>query len=307
MQFSSYPGYLWSSDDFYQMREQRLVVQETTQNVDYSNTTIFLPISPFNSQPCWIRTLNANRLASSGAQWGAVFALLNSGTYSNQWEVVDMKLFTAGVMPVADSGLLTIVSQIPGSVKTFDATDVLVTQGYWGGYNIPWLYEHYLALGLAHLLATTGDQENSFRNCSRYRIFARDQGNVITAEDHRALLRYNQFQTDPLSAGQPAHAIAARQDLQLPLPILYGALDAKTTAASLMTGTAVSQCCTSVAQSGPTTYNQAPFAWTTRPSWIALKPLGCPNVYNFAWQNFNLATVLEPTSFRSDSGIPISA
>jgi len=79
MQFSAYPGYLWSSDDFYQMREQRLVVQETTQNIDYSNETIFLPVSPFGAQPAWIRTLVANRLATSGAQWGAVFSQLNGG------------------------------------------------------------------------------------------------------------------------------------------------------------------------------------------------------------------------------------
>jgi hypothetical protein len=294
MQFSSYPGYMWSSDDFYQMREQRLVVQETTQNIDYSNATIFLPVSPFNQLPAWVRTLSANRLATSGATWGQVFAQYNGGTYSNQWEVVDMKAFVIGTMPAQNSGVLTIVSQIPGQVKTFDASLILSTQTYWGGFNIPYLYEHYVALGLPNVLASTGDAENSWHNSSRYHIFARDHGKVSSADAHRRMLRYNQFQTDPLSRGSPVHAIAARQDLQQPLPVLYGALDAKTTSASLMTGTSLDQCCMAVVQSGPTTDDQTPFNWASRPSWLARKPAGQPNLFNFTWQHINLATLVPP-------------
>jgi hypothetical protein len=267
-------------------------VQETTQNIDYDNATIFLAVSPFNSQPAWIRVLIANRMATSGTQWGALFSYQNGGTYNNQWEIVDMKAFTTGVMPTANSGVLTIVSQIPSGVKMFDASDLLTSRGYWAGYNIPWLYEHYVALGLSNLLAKTGDQEYSFRNCSRYNIFLRDQGNVKNADDHRHMLRYNKYQTDPLSQNKPSHAIAARDDLRLPLPITYGALDAKTTAASLMTGTTVAQCCSVVTQSGPTTDNQIPFAWSTRPAWLARKPLGQPLIFNFPWTTYNLAALI---------------
>jgi hypothetical protein len=288
MQFSSYPAYTWSSDDFYQLRDQRLVVQETTQNIDYSNATIFLPISPFEAVPTWVRTMVANRLATSGASWAAAFQRFNGGTYSNQWEIVDMKVFTAGVMPVAGNGLLTVVSQIPGQIISWDATAQLLTDSYWAGYNIPWLYSHYVALGLESIYQSTGDEENSFRNCSRHNIFKREQRGVASVIAHRRVLRYNRFKTDPLSEGDPLHAIASRQDLTAPLPILYGALDAKVTSASLMTPQA---CCTALAQSGPTTDDQQPFAWTSRPSWIARKPAGQPDVFNFSWQAFNLSSV----------------
>jgi hypothetical protein len=283
------------------LRESRLVVQETTQNIDYTNATIFLPISPFEAMPTWVRTMVANRLAASGASWAAAFQRLNGGTYSNQWEIVDMKVFTAGVVPVAGNGLLTVVSQIPGQIISWDATAQLLADSYWAGYNIPWLYEHYVALGLESVYKSTGDEENSFRNCSRHNIFKREQRGVASAIAHRRVLRYNRYKTDPLSEGDPLHAVASRQDLTAPLPILYGALDAKVTSASLMTAQA---CCTALAQSGPTTDDQQPFAWTSRPSWITRKPAGQPDVFNFSWQAFNLSSAFPaPASGGSPGGI----
>jgi len=41
------------------------------------------------------------------------------------------------------------------------------------------------------------------------------------------LMRYNQFQTDPLSKGNPALSIAARKDLDANNPDCRGATDAK--------------------------------------------------------------------------------
>jgi len=37
----------------------------------------------------WQRTTLANRLATNGESWFSIFGTFNSGTYNNQWIVVD--------------------------------------------------------------------------------------------------------------------------------------------------------------------------------------------------------------------------
>ena len=41
----------------------------------------------------WIRTIVANRVADGGKSWSDFFSMHNSGTYNNQWMVIDYKLF----------------------------------------------------------------------------------------------------------------------------------------------------------------------------------------------------------------------
>jgi hypothetical protein len=43
-----------------------------------------------------IRSTVANRLALTGAEWVEIFKNYNSGTYNNQWMVVDYNQFRAG-------------------------------------------------------------------------------------------------------------------------------------------------------------------------------------------------------------------
>ncbi len=59
--------------------------------------------------------------------------------------------------------------------------------------------------------------DNVYETAPRARIFRRDAANVTCLADMKRLLRYNRFQTDPLSGGNPAAAIAARYDLD-PVP-----------------------------------------------------------------------------------------
>lgn len=83
----------------------------------------------------WIRNLVANRLAYTGQDWAKLFSLYNSGTYNNQWMIVDSKLFSPG-KPLAN-GLLTVLEQMPGNVTWADKTDILRSTSYWASYNIP--------------------------------------------------------------------------------------------------------------------------------------------------------------------------
>src|SRR5699024_5870559 len=82
---SSYPGLVYSADDFY-ITSSGLVIQETTNN-DYDNRTYRL--DPRKMVFEFIRNAVANRMATSGMEWSLTFAYENSGTYNNQFMIVD--------------------------------------------------------------------------------------------------------------------------------------------------------------------------------------------------------------------------
>lgn len=82
---SSYPGKLNSLDDFYVV-STGLVVSETTN--DLMNNTLFAFIKP-TTVPTGFRAMIANRLAKDGRHWTRTFEKHNSGTYNNQWIVID--------------------------------------------------------------------------------------------------------------------------------------------------------------------------------------------------------------------------
>jgi hypothetical protein len=86
----------------------------------------------------WQRVRLANALATDGSEWADLVARHNSGTYNNQYIVIDLKRFTPRA-PLPD-GLLTVVEQLPGFVKAEDATPLLV-QGYFASFNVPFFRE----------------------------------------------------------------------------------------------------------------------------------------------------------------------
>lgn len=54
----------------------------------------------------------------------------------------------------------------------------------------------------------------SYEHCVRANIFRRDQTNVTSIESMKRMMRYNNYQVDPLSLGNPGYAIASRFDLR---------------------------------------------------------------------------------------------
>lgn len=88
--FSSYPGELFSDDDFYLLSESNMVVLQTTNHI--FNDSILEILTP-RSAVSWQRVRVANMLAANGSAWAALLAQENSGTYNNQYMVVDLKRF----------------------------------------------------------------------------------------------------------------------------------------------------------------------------------------------------------------------
>eukprot|EP01124_Arcella_intermedia_P007924 TRINITY_DN1490_c0_g1_i1.p1 TRINITY_DN1490_c0_g1~~TRINITY_DN1490_c0_g1_i1.p1 ORF type:complete len:540 (+),score=100.73 TRINITY_DN1490_c0_g1_i1:93-1622(+) len=272
--FSSYAANLQSTDDYYVLDNQ-MVVAETTNEV--FNNSLYLNYFSEETVPEWIRVIVANRMADSGLNWVSAFSKYNSGTYNNQWQVIDYKLFVPG-KPI-QPGTLWIAEQIPGFVFSADKSDFLANGGFWPSYNIPYFIENYNISGYPSLFEKYGNTY-SYQNCARAQIFRRDAGKVQTLQDLKRIMRYNEYQTDPLSLQDACRSISARCDLNTPWtanPLneysAFGAIDSKVTDASLVKDLK------SWIVSGPAWDSQPPFAWTNQ--WKGVPRFGMPDVYAF--------------------------
>lgn len=121
--FSSSPGLLSSVDDFFLVQgpDSHLSVIETSLDVfDYH---VLEKIQP-HSVLSWIRSRVSNQLAVSGSDWTRVFSMHHSGTYTNQWMIIDMNKFDSFKQP--KPGFFTVLEEIPGYVHWEDMTQHLV-------------------------------------------------------------------------------------------------------------------------------------------------------------------------------------
>lgn len=78
--FSSYPGVLSSSDDYYTTLPSLLTVMETTNSV--MNQSLFVNYISPKTVPFWVRVMTATRMARGGKDWAAYFAAYNRYTFS---------------------------------------------------------------------------------------------------------------------------------------------------------------------------------------------------------------------------------
>ncbi|NXX76591.1 PLBLB protein, partial [Urocolius indicus] len=280
--FSSYPGTIFSGDDFY-ILSSGLVTLETT--IGNNNPARWKLLEPRGSVLEWLRNIVANRLARSGAEWAGVFQRFNSGTYNNQWMVVDYKEFPAK----RPRGVLTVLEQIPGLVVVADRTELLYQQGYWASYNLPYFEEISNASGIPELVRKYGDWFTYDKN-PRAQIFRRNQTLVRDLDSMIRLMRSNNYLQDPLSRCKGCdppqnaeNAISARSDLNpangtYPFPALrqrcHGGTDAKVTSRGLARALAL------VAASGPAWDDVPPFRWSTSPC-SRLLHMGHPDLWTF--------------------------
>lgn len=145
LSFSSYPGVISSLDDFYILDSGLMMIQTTNSVLNYS---LYDSITP-NALSAWQRVRLANTLASSGKSWYETVRRYNSGTYNNQYMIIDLKLFTP--KEELKEGLLWVIEQIPGLVVGEDLTNIL-KQGYWSSYNVPYFKTIYEKSGYSLLV-----------------------------------------------------------------------------------------------------------------------------------------------------------
>ncbi|XP_029778050.1 putative phospholipase B-like 2 [Suricata suricatta] len=284
--FSSYPGTLFSCDDFY-IVGSGLVTLETT--IGNRNPALWKYVQPQGCVLEWVRNIVANRLALDGDSWTDIFQKFNSGTYNNQWMIVDYKAFVPGG-PSPRRRVLTVLEQIPGMVVVADKTSELYQKTYWASYNIPYFESVFNASGMQALVAQYGDWF-SYDGSPRAQIFRRNQSLVRDLDSMTRLMRYNDFLHDPLSlckACRPQanaeNAISARSDLNpangsYPFQALqqrsHGGIDVKVTSMALAKAFRL------VAASGPTWDQLPPFQWSSSP-FSGLLHMGQPDLWKFS-------------------------
>mmetsp|Transcript_53706 Transcript_53706/g.154160 ORF Transcript_53706/g.154160 Transcript_53706/m.154160 type:complete len:371 (-) Transcript_53706:163-1275(-) len=267
---SSYPGFLSSTDDYYQIGD--LVIIETT--LPNYNDELFRLIKP-EAFPYWVRAMVANQLAISGPDWMEIFQKYNSGTYNCMWMVVDYGKFQPG--EPLQKGLLTVGEQLPGYFHYEDQTQTL-GYGYWPSYNAA-VYPETARLIKQDQMQKVKGNSFSYEMVERAQIFRRDQGDILSDEGIQHILRYNKFQSDPIAHAEPCNQLACRSDLGKPgVRTAFGATDAKYTSSRLV------QRGETVIQSGPTHDDQPVFDWRAVPELAAATPhVGHPDRFNFGW------------------------
>jgi len=278
---SGYPGAINSNDDFY-LTSANLYVMETTNNV--FNNSLFDNLTP-ESLTCWIRTMIALRLANNGKEWCDIFQKYNSGTYNNQFMVLDMKLIDIDKKDIS-SGALYIIEQLPGYCGVEDVT-LFLKKGYWPSYNTPFIKEIREIAGYNKILKERPELYDSYdySGCARANIFRRDQSNVNDINSFFKLLRYNDFQNDPLSKGDPGNVIAYRGDLDKSNSC-FGATDLKFSSLNDIKNKKV------FLINGPTKEQQEIFDWTItkciESNPIRFKTYGQVNRYDFDVVEYNI-------------------
>jgi hypothetical protein len=254
--FSSYPGSMSSVDDFYYL-DSKLVVMETT-NSNF-NDTLYDLLKP-ETILTWVRVMVANRLASSGEEWVEIFKRENSGTYNNQFQVLDLNKVNLEKKEINEKALM-VIEQLPEYTESADLTQVL-TKGYWPSYNIPYFKKIYEMSGYVEMIGQNESLYDSYdySGSDRPKIYRREQTNVKNAEDFGKLLRYNDYEEDDCSKKNAAWTIAARYDLNtkgVGRALCYGAIDVKfISAKELLGGKNIVHII-----SGPTNDKQPTFSW----------------------------------------------
>lgn len=294
MSFTSSPGLLYSGDDFY-VTDAGLTVVETT--IENYNSSLWALVAP-ESVLTWARAMVANRLAETGDAWTEILVKHNSGTCNNQWIVVDYKRFVPE-QPLR-AGTVWISETMPGYARRGDVTDVVLTQGSWPSYNIPYFRDIQRAGGYfaKQKQEPHKAEQYNYTQAPRARMFARArrEGWVTSREDFMRLMRYNHL-GDPLSKGDACNSISARCDLNphsSPLYKCFGALDSKFSAyrGDVRTDTSF------YGVAGPTHDDEKPFSWRLQNTSVdGCRPsqhVGQPETFDFGWYAFPSVLVLEP-------------
>uniref|UniRef100_A0A8C7PH00 Phospholipase B-like n=1 Tax=Oncorhynchus mykiss TaxID=8022 RepID=A0A8C7PH00_ONCMY len=280
--FSSYPGSIFSGDDFY-ILSTGLVTLETT--IGNSNPALWKFVQPTGAVMEWLRNIVANRLATTGKVWAEIFSKHNSGTYNNQWMIVDYRHFTPGMTETKEQ-LFTVLEWMVIICSAFTCICVTHTLAL---CLCRYYEEVFNASGCRELVEQFGPWFSLDMN-PRAQIFRRNQSHVTDMDSMVRLMRYNNFKEDPLSRCEgcdpPANGentISARSDLNqangtYPFGALkqrpHGGTDMKVTSYEMWREFGF------LAASGPT-WDQVPaFQWSSSP-YSDLMHMGHPDTWAF--------------------------
>lgn len=271
--FSSYPGCISSTDDWYQM-DNGLVVMDTSLEV--IDGAVYDRVD--DKVPPFMHVMAVNRMAATGSHWASLMQERSQNSNSAQWLVVDYNLFVPGQRVPGNT--LWAVEQVPGLTHKADVSEVLNLNGYWASYNRPYFPDVRALSGHKEAEREYGPLY-SYANNPRASIFKKIGPNVADLFSMRSAMNRNTFPKEGTTPSSPSHAISARYDLDPDGGAFpNGGIDAKVTNRCLFR---MLQC---QAVSGPTHDTQPVFRWTADngldifPGW---PHIGMPDIFNFDW------------------------
>lgn len=223
-------GMVGSVDDFYVSDSNLMVFETSLLNNNESYSKQYVTPQRLNY---WIRANAAMFAARNGEEWVDLFIKDNSGTYNNDYYVIDINKFTPGKKPTKD--LVWLIEQTPSDkIYKSDVTENLTKKGHIASFNVPVSKEIYDLMDYAKYANLNTLYVPYFENC-RYLISEREMPLVKNFDDFLHIGRYNHYKTDEYSKGNPLATIAARNELntsELNDDYFEGALDNKACRAS---------------------------------------------------------------------------
>ena len=185
---SSYPGFVFSFDDFY-LSSNNLAIFETTFSNFNETLNQYITSSTLLD---WIRIALSVRVATDGPSFKEVFEKQNSGTYNNQWVVVDYNKLNS-----VDSGLpegtVTVSEQLPGYVFYKDFSKEVEETGYFGSFNVPNI-EETIAMGN---ITANAQGNKAFWNhpteCCRAKIAKDNVDSIVDMDSIKKFMKLNQY------------------------------------------------------------------------------------------------------------------
>jgi hypothetical protein len=205
-------GLVSSVDDFF-ITGAGLMIFETSMEVE--NSTLYeLYVKP-QTVMNWVRTALGAFTATNVGEWEDAFLKHNSGTYNNEYFIVDTKLLNADTQ--VSSNLVHSVFQAPGPERFIeDLTAELYSEGFISSFNVPKNQAAAKYIGWDEAVALGGPNGCHYSECPRYLISKRESPRLANFTNFRNFMRYAGYKRDAYSLyhGQPYHSycISARGD-----------------------------------------------------------------------------------------------
>lgn len=283
--FSSYPGCISSTDDYYLM-DNGLAITETTLSIPRQQK-----YSPSQSMPDFVRIMAANRLSSSAEEWVRSMADSATGTYSSQWMVLDYKKFKQG--EELPDGAFYVLEQAPATSHYEDMSGWLREKKYWASYDRAFFDDVRATTGDDAMLAREGRRPEaelfSKDHTPRAQIVSQTENSINSLAAMRDEMTRNKGSNEPVDQPAlqvPSYTISARSDLADGDRINKdgspdGGVDAKITSSCLF------RTLTAQAISSPSHAERPPFRWTSPQDgselWPGYPHEGLPDEANFDW------------------------
>ncbi|CAH1725232.1 unnamed protein product [Aphis gossypii] len=134
IEFTSYPGSIYSQDDFYKVTRKGSKPETTVVGTELQNNNrqLWEKIMKKDQVLLGARIMAANRLASNSKKWYEVFSRNNSGTGNKQWLIISTN---------STSIAFGVIEQMPGIVSYEEQSKKLLSTGYWISNSSPSLKE----------------------------------------------------------------------------------------------------------------------------------------------------------------------